>query len=65
MADISMCANHDCPSAKQCYRHEAQPNPWRQSYGMFTPNYTGKCEDFSPIRKVKRRATPKEPTHDN
>jgi hypothetical protein len=46
MADIAMCQNDDCPSAKQCYRHEATPNPWRQSYMEFKPDASGKCKHF-------------------
>ena len=49
MPDISMCLNDACPSATRCYRHEAKPNEWRQSYAEFKPDETGKCEDFAPM----------------
>jgi hypothetical protein len=35
MPDISMCNNDDCPLAKKCYRHEAEPNKRWQSYDKF------------------------------
>lgn len=52
MADISMCLNHACPSAKSCYRHEAKPNEWRQAYMQFEPDASGKCHDFTPVSGV-------------
>jgi hypothetical protein len=30
--DITMCLSKDCPRRKQCYRHEATPDPGYQSY---------------------------------
>ena len=37
MSDTTFCLSHDCPKAKQCYRHEGDKGdtPW-QSY--FAPN---------------------------
>lgn len=50
MPDISMCANHKCPSAKKCYRHEATPTPGWQTYGSFAPNKKRKkCGYFAAI----------------
>ncbi len=50
MPDITMCDSEECPSRKDCYRHEAKPSPMRQAYAdfykggkaclHFTPNYT-------------------------
>jgi hypothetical protein len=49
MADLTMCDRDECPSRDECYRHTAEPNPWRQSY--FAPPYAaivgGKCEYFA------------------
>ncbi len=46
MPDISMCMNHTCPSASKCYRHEAMPNAFWQSYADFKPDESGKCDSF-------------------
>jgi len=48
MPDISMCLNHECHLAKECYRHEAKPSEW-QSYSHFHPDESGKCKHFLPI----------------
>lgn len=49
MPDISMCSNSTCPSKMLCYRYTATPNPYRQSYGLFsvTPEHS-QCEYFTP-----------------
>jgi len=35
MPDITMCMTEDCPLFKECYRAQAVPNPYRQSYAKF------------------------------
>lgn len=35
MPDIAMCTNDECPKAKECFRHEAVPHPYWQSYMAF------------------------------
>lgn len=50
MPDISMCANETCANKTKCYRHEAEPNPYRQSYAAFKPNEDGSCDNFWPIK---------------
>ena len=35
MADISKCADHQCPSKEICYRFTAPASEYRQSYGAF------------------------------
>lgn len=35
MADISMCADNECPSRGECHRWCAWPNGMRQSYADF------------------------------
>jgi hypothetical protein len=37
MPDISMCSNDECPLSKTCYRFNAKPSEYRQSYTRFTP----------------------------
>lgn len=54
MPDISMCANQVCPLFQKCYRAQAEPNPWRQSYSEFKPNENGECDYFSPIEPGDR-----------
>lgn len=53
MPDISMCANSNCPSSELCYRFTATPNPFRQSYGLFTvqPGQS-RCDNFTPNERV-------------
>lgn len=49
MADISMCNQHMCPRAKECYRHEAKPSHY-QSYIL--PNWTiDKCDHYWPMHE--------------
>lgn len=46
MADISMCADAECPSRVHCYRFRAIPNEYRQSYMDF--KHEGeRCEAYS------------------
>lgn len=35
MADISKCADHQCPSKEICYRFTAPASEYRQSWGLF------------------------------
>ena len=50
MPDISMCVDHECPSAKKCYRHEATPNPFRQAYSEFERSKEDeRCSYFYPL----------------
>ena len=38
MPDISMCNNEECSKKDTCYRHEATPDPYRQSYTIYNPD---------------------------
>ena len=49
MPDISMCANDECPMAKKCYRHEAKPNEYLQSWTHFKPTSDTRCDHFMEI----------------
>lgn len=46
MSDISQCSNKTCPSAKECYRFRAKPNPFWQAYADFNPTFQGRCDWF-------------------
>lgn len=48
MADITMCEDKECSKAKECYRFNAVPNKWRQSYFIKTPRQGDKCKEFVP-----------------
>ena len=37
MVDITMCCNSDCPLRGKCYRYLAKPDPYWQSFALFTP----------------------------
>jgi hypothetical protein len=52
MADITMCAGEGCLKKESCYRFNATPNPFRQSYFMDIPliqvsENVHKCEEYS------------------
>lgn len=50
MPDIAMCPGGDCPSKLVCYRHTAEPTPFRQSYMDFNKRRHGnKCDSFMEI----------------
>ena len=49
MADITMCENWKCPSSKNCYRYQAEPHPFYQSYMNFEPiEGEVRCPDYIP-----------------
>lgn len=60
MADISMCVKSDCPSFIQCYRAQAIPNEFRQSYMSFDNNGESCCDDYIPVKPVFRNKPPSE-----
>lgn len=37
MADITMCSNTSCKIREKCYRQQANPNPFWQSWAIFKP----------------------------
>ena len=53
MPDIAMCPGGKCPRKLDCFRHRAEPNPWRQSYMNF-PGMDGlsDCDDFKPLERA-------------
>lgn len=49
MPDISMCFGYTCPNKDFCYRHTAEPNPYRQAYFANDPREdNGECNFFGP-----------------
>ena len=46
-----MCSNKECTLKEHCYRFNAIPNPYRQSYDTFKQNSRGKCKSFIKIEK--------------
>ena len=55
MPDICMCSGKDCPKKDSCYRHTAEPHPYRQSYFMNPPmdKETKECEHYWKVKEVK------------
>jgi hypothetical protein len=57
-----MCLNNECPMAKECYRHEAIPTPFRQSFSKFEPAKRDDgsfwCSWFAPLSEWIPVTTP-------
>lgn len=49
MPDITMCGDYSCPDFDRCYRAQAEPNPYRQSYFMSSPRKMDGCDYLSPL----------------
>ena len=56
MPDITMCLSESCPYKNKCYRAQANPNPYYQSYSNFeyVCNKESGFEEFIKINKTKR-----------
>lgn len=59
MADITMCYGYSseyglvCPKATSCYRHKAEPNPYRQAYFVEIPLHKNReCEMYVETEKT-------------
>ena len=46
MADITMCKGYGCPKQLECYRVNANVNPYAQSYFVDVPYKDGDCGYF-------------------
>lgn len=50
MPDITMCTNSACQLSKTCYRFNAAPSQYRQSYAVFKPfineAFKTECKDY-------------------
>lgn len=49
MPDISMCNDYSCPQFEQCYRAQAKPSEYRQSYFRDSPRDKDGCNYFWPL----------------
>jgi len=58
MADIAMCLKDDCPSFKECYRAQAEPNGPHQTFQAFDNHGESCCDDYIPIKPVFRNKPP-------
>ena len=54
MSDITMCLNKECSLKDNCYRFNAKPNPYRQSYGSFKP-VGDKCDGLWRVVKCHKK----------
>jgi len=50
MADITMCSGKNCPLAETCYRYNATPSKFWQSYFTEPPIKNGKCEYYWEVK---------------
>lgn len=55
--DITMCSNTTCPLKKNCYRSQAIPNKYRQSYSFIEPVTTEGLTTCSMQIQIKKRKT--------
>lgn len=58
MPDITMCQAEDCPLQEYCYRYQAKPNRFWQSYAKFDYKLTVNgvdCEHYYPINDVQKQ----------
>ena len=46
MPDITMCRDNECSRFAKCYRAQATPNPYRQSYFLNSPRKGSECDYF-------------------
>ena len=49
MPDIAMCNDYSCPDFDKCYRAQAKPSEYRQSYFSGSPRSKDGCDYFDPI----------------
>lgn len=59
MPDISMCADDDCPSRAECYRHKASgtvpSEPWQTFMDWKRKPDDARCAAFWPVLHTKPR----------
>jgi len=56
--DITMCSDHNCPQKEDCYRYNAKPSEYAQSYFVDSPydKNNNKCNyfwDMNLYQKIK------------
>ena len=55
MPDITMCMGGKCPEKEKCWRHNAKPDQYWQSYFSEVPyEKYGSCDHFYPDRRFVR-----------
>ena len=52
MADISMCKDEKCFNYTRCYRAQAEPNPYWQSYFVNSPKSMDGCQFYWPMEET-------------
>lgn len=57
MPDITLCTSALCPLKESCYRSQAKPNEYHQSYCDFSKNVTAglngyECDEFIAIHAI-------------
>ena len=70
MPDISMCNDYSCPQFEKCYRAQAKPSEYRQSYFRDSPRDKDGCNYFWPtfneqIEELQRKERESSPRHRN
>ncbi len=52
MPDITMCEDKKCFNYTRCYRAQAEPNPYWQSYFIQSPKSMDGCQYFWPMEET-------------
>lgn len=58
MPDISMCNDYSCPDFNRCYRAQAKPSEYRQSYFAGSPRSMDGCQYLWPLEETNENRTP-------
>ena len=66
MPDITMCSDHNCPQKEDCYRYNAKPSEYSQSYFVGSPREeNNKCDYFWEMKKKPNNETEQKSTNFN
>ena len=57
MPDISMCNDYSCPTFDKCYRAQAKPSEYRQSYFRDSPRDKDGCNYFWPLEETNENSS--------
>ena len=57
MPDISMCDDYSCPDFERCYRAQAKPSEYRQSYFSGSPRSMDGCQYLWPLEETNENRT--------
>jgi len=58
MPDIAMCNDYSCPDFDRCYRAQAKPSEYRQSYFSGSPRSMDGCQYLWPLEETDENRTP-------